>query len=266
VSHIQESKAEYVQDEMNYGKTAVAHLEELGVLDRRFGLVHAVWLSNDDLDVVTRTECSVITNPVSNLRLGNGIAPVRELMERGAHVALGTDGPTANDSANLFEGMKMLAIIQRIASPDFRRWPKAVDVLRVATSGGAYAFGEADSWGSIEVGKRADLTLLNRSDIAYVPFHRPISQLVYADTGSSVDIVIVDGEIVVEDGRVTRIPREEILDAFREAYAQVIPAVDEAARQSSRYEPYVEDAYRRSAAVPTDVNPVLWRGEGDPGD
>lgn len=262
VSHIQESKAEYVQDEMNYGKTAIAHLHDLGVLDSRFGLIHAVWVSEDDLDLIADCGCSVITNPVSNLRLGSGVAPILPLLERDAHVAIGTDGPTANDSANLFEGMKTLASIQRIWTEDFRRWPGAVDVLRVATMGGAYAFGEEDRLGSIEAGKQADLTLLDRDSIAYVPFHRPVNQIVYADTGGSVNTVIVDGEIVVENGRVTKIPRDDILHAFHEAYRDIIPAVDEAAAKSSRYQPYVEEAYRRSAAVQTHVNPVLWRGGG----
>jgi 5-methylthioadenosine/S-adenosylhomocysteine deaminase len=258
VSHIQESKAEYIQDEMNYGKTAVAHLHDLGLLDARFGLIHAVWLSQEDLDIIASSGCSVITNPVSNLRLGSGVAPILQLLERGAHVALGTDGPTANDSANLFEAMKALATIQRIWTEDFRRWPAALDVLRIATSGGAYAFGEADRLGSIEVGKRADLTLLDRDAISYVPFHRPISQIVYADTGGSVDMVIVDGKVVVEEGRVTTIPRDEILTAFQEAYRDIIPAVNEAAASSARYQPYVEEAYRRCAAVPIGPNPVLW--------
>ena len=260
VSHIQESKAEYVQDEINYGKTAVAHLHDLGVLDTRFGLIHAVWLTDDDLDIISDSGCSVITNPVSNLRLGSGVAPVLQLLERDAHIALGTDGPTANDSANLFEAMKAVATIQRLWTEDFRRWPGAEDVLRIATLGGAYAFGEQDRLGSIEKGKRADLTLLDRDAISYVPFHRPINQIVYADTGGSVDMVIVDGEVVVEDGRVTKIPRDDILRAFHDAYHDIIPAVNEAAASSSRYQPYVEEAYRRSAAVQTDPNPVLWRG------
>jgi 5-methylthioadenosine/S-adenosylhomocysteine deaminase len=99
------------------------------------------------------------------------------LLERDSHVAMGTDG----HSANLIEGMKTLTRIQRNWTGDFRRWPGAVDILRVATMGGAYAFGEEDRLGSIEAGKQADLTLLDRDSIAYVPFHRPVNQIVYAD-------------------------------------------------------------------------------------
>lgn len=259
VSHIQESKTQYVQDHMNYGKSAIAHLRDVGVLDERVGLIHAVWLSEDDLDTIVGTGCSVITNPVSNLKLGSGIAPVLHLIESGAHVALGTDGPTGNDSANLFEAMKMLALVQRIWTSEFQRWPRAVDVLKAATLGGAYALGEQNALGSIEVGKRADMTLLDRDAISYAPFHRPINQIVYADTGGSVDIVIVDGEIVVENGRVTKIPRDDILQAFYEAYKRVNPAVEEAVKTSARYQPYVEEAYRRASAVQTPMNPVLWQ-------
>jgi 5-methylthioadenosine/S-adenosylhomocysteine deaminase len=258
VSHIQESKAEFVLDERNYGKTAIAHLADLGVLDRWFGLIHAVWITDEDVETIARTGCSLITNPVSNLKLGNGIAPVLKLLNAGGHVALGTDGPTANDSANLFEGIKLLAIVQRTWDPDFTRWPAAPDVLRIATRGGAYAVGEADELGALEAGRRADLTLIDRRSIAYAPFHRPLRQLVYADTGGSVDMVVVNGEVVVEDGRVTFIDRDEVLRAFAEAYREITPAVDQAVAHAVRYRPYFDEAYRRAAAVKTTINPVLW--------
>lgn len=259
VSHIQESKSQYIQDTINYGQSAIAHLDELGVLEPRFGLIHAVWLSEDDLETIINSGCSVITNPVSNLKLGSGIAPVLHLLEQGAHVAVGTDGPTANDSANMFEAIKVLALVQRIWTEDFQRWPTAMDVLRIATHGGAYALGQEDRLGSIEIGKRADITLLDRDSIAYAPFHRPVNQIVYADVGGSVDLVLVDGEIVVEDGRVTKIPRDEILQAFNDAYEEVIPAVEKAVATSARYQPYVEEAYRRAATVETATKPVLWQ-------
>lgn len=258
VSHIQESKAEFVLDERTYGTSAVAHLRDLGILDERFGLVHAVWLTEEDLDIVAESGCSVITNPVSNLKLGNGVAPVMALLSRGAHVAIGTDGPTANDSANLFEGMKILAIVQRLWDPDFNRWPGAMDVLRLATNGGAYATGEFDQLGAIEVGRRADLTLLDADSIAYTPFHEPVRQIVYADIGGSVDTVLVDGRVVVEGGRVVSIDREGILQAFRDAYSDIIPAVRESIAQAERYRPYMDEAYHRASRVPTSVRPVLW--------
>jgi 5-methylthioadenosine/S-adenosylhomocysteine deaminase len=258
VSHIQESKAEVVMDERNYGSTAVAHLKDIGVLDPRFGVIHGVWLTQDDVEIIAASGCSVITNPISNLKLGNGIAPVLQLLEAVAHVALGTDGPTANDSANLFEGMKALAIVQRTWAADFHRWPTANDVLKIATIGGAYAVGMADELGSIEPGKRADITLIDRDSVAYIPFHRPIRQLVFADTGGSVDMVLVDGRIVVENGRVTSVRRDEILEAFNDAYQEISPAVQQAVAHSGRYQPYMEEVYRRASQTATEANPVLW--------
>lgn len=258
VSHIQESKAEFVMDERNYGKTAVAHFKDIGILDHRFGLIHGVWLTEEDIETVASAGCSLITNPVSNLKLGNGIAPVLQLLEAGAHVALGTDGPTGNDSANLFEGMKALATIQRVWASDFRRWPTAADVLRIATMGGAYTVGMPDDLGSISAGKRADITLIDVDGIAYVPFHRPLRQLVFADTGGTVDMVIVDGRIVVEGGRVTSIPRDEVLEAFRAAYKKISPEVERAVASSARYQPYMEEVYRRATQVHTEINPVMW--------
>ena len=258
VSHIQESKAEIVLDERNYGTTAIAHLRDIGVLGPRFGLVHAVWMTEDDIRIVAESGGSVITNPVSNLKLGSGVAPVLHLLEAGANVALGTDGPTANDTANLFEGMKTLCILQRLWESDFERWPSAADVLRIATRGGARAANRSDDLGTIEVGKKADLTLIDTTTIAYTPFHRPRSQLVYADVGGSVDTVLVDGEIVVEGGRVTSIDRDAILREFTKAYREISPAVAAAVAQATKYRPYFDEAYRRAAAAPTSIRPVLW--------
>jgi guanine deaminase len=258
VSHIQESKAELILDDRNYGTTAIAHLRDIGVLGPRFGLVHAVWITEDDIRIVAETGSSVITNPVSNLKLGSGVAPVLHLLEAGVNVALGTDGPTANDTANLFEGMKTLCVVQRLWESDFERWPNAEAVLRVATRGGARAAHRSDDLGSIEVGKKADLTLIDTTTIAYIPFHRPRSQLVYADVGGSVDTVLVDGNVVVEGGRVTSIDRDAILGEFAKAYREVAPAVAAAVDQASRYRPYFDEAYRRAAATPTPIRPVLW--------
>jgi 5-methylthioadenosine/S-adenosylhomocysteine deaminase len=261
VSHIQESKAEFVLDEQNYSSTAIAHLRDLGVLDERFGLIHAVWITDDDMDIIAASGSSVITNPVSNLKLGNGICPVLRLLARGAHIALGTDSPTANDSANMFGAMKMLAIVQRAWTSEFTQWTTASDVLRIATAGGAYALGNSSELGSIESGKRADITILDRENIAYIPFHRPIRQIVFSETGSGVDMVIVNGQVVVEDGLVTMIDRETILDEFRAAYQKILPDLQHALARSARYQPYLEQAYRRAAQVRTGVRPVLWDPE-----
>jgi len=258
VSHIQESKAEIVLDERNYGTTAIGHLRDLGVLGPRFGLVHAVWLTEEDIGIVADTGSSVITNPVSNLKLGNGVAPILHLLEAGANVALGTDGPTANDSANLFEAMKALAIVQRLWEPDFERWPGAADALRIATRGGARAAHRIAELGTIEPGKKADLTLVDTTAIAYIPFHRPRSQLVYADVGGSVDTVLIDGNVVVEGGRVTSIDRDEIIREFVNAYREVAPAVAAAVERAERYRPYFDEAYRRATVEPTSMRPVLW--------
>jgi guanine deaminase len=258
VSHIQESKATRLLDERNYSKTGVAHLQELGVLNSRFGVIHGVWLSEEDKDLIADSGANVITNPVSNLKLGNGIGPMIDLRRRGANIALGTDGPTANDSANMFEAMKMFALVQRAWTAHFEEWPTAADALRTATLGGALTVGEPDQVGSIEAGKQADMSLLDRDNIAYLPFHRPIRQLVFADTGGSVDKVLVAGRVVVDGGRVCSIPRDEVLSEFRRAYAQVIPAVDAAVERSERFQPYAEEAYVRATGISTQPSPVLW--------
>lgn len=262
VSHIQESKADLVLDLSNYGTTGIRHYSDLGILDRRVAVIHGVWTSSADHELIAESGASLVYNPVSNLKLGVGVAPVLQLLKLGAHIALGTDGPTANDSANLFEAMKVGALVQRLWESDFELWPKALDMLRMATLGGAYALGMEDELGSIEVPKRADLVLVDSNTVAYTPFYKPIHQLVYADVGGSVDTVIVEGRVVVEDGRVTTIDRDGVLEEFRAVFKRISPVLADALSVAERYRPVLDEAYRRSVQESVDPHPVMWPAGG----
>jgi 5-methylthioadenosine/S-adenosylhomocysteine deaminase len=163
---------------------------------------HSVHLTPGEIDTLGNRGVSVSHNPVSNMFLGDGIAPVVEMLDRGVNVALGTDGAASNNSQNMFEVLKMAPLLQRARTLD----PNAISpaqAIRMATVNGARALGLDHLTGSVEPGKRADLVVLDLRGSAHtVAAHNVLSQIVYCARPGNVDLVMVDGRILVEDGKV----------------------------------------------------------------
>jgi cytosine/adenosine deaminase-related metal-dependent hydrolase len=217
--HVLESRTQAVMGQVAYGRSLVRRLADLRVLSPRVSLGHCVWVSPADIAILASTGAIACHNPVSNMRIGSGVSPVPELVGAGVPVALGTDGVVGNDSLNMFEAMKMAALLQRIASPYPEQWLGAQDVLRMAVHGGS-ASARLSGRGSIAVGQRGDLMLLDLRRAAFGPRNNLVQQLVYAENGSSVDAVIVDGRIVVRDGRVTTVDEAAVTaEVVRDAAA-----------------------------------------------
>lgn len=185
-------------------------LHKLGVLSPRLSAAHCVWVDEREMDLLAASGASAVHNPASNLKLGSGIAPVVEMKKRGVNVSLGTDGGDTSDSYSIFEQMRLAAFLSRLNTEDSDQWVTAFDALRMGTINGAQAI---PAWrgkiGKIQKGYRADLVIL-RPDLRLSPLNNVIHQLVFCEGGHSVDTVLVDGEIVVKGGRLTRL-REETL-------------------------------------------------------
>jgi cytosine/adenosine deaminase-related metal-dependent hydrolase len=230
--HLSETKAEAYTAGIAHGKSSAARLAELGVLTPRTLLAHAVWLDERDLDLVAGAGSSVAHNPVSNLRLGAGIAPLRGLRARGVNVGLGTDGAASNDNQNLFGALKLAAILPRIVTPDHDAWPGAADAFRMATVNGARAAGFDGRTGTIAPGMQADLVLLDLRATYYHPRNDVLAQLVYSEVGSSVTTVLVAGRLVLDAGRVTTVDERALLEEAN-AVGQRI------ARESAAAEPSI---------------------------
>jgi 5-methylthioadenosine/S-adenosylhomocysteine deaminase len=168
------------------------------------------------LGLLRERQVNVLHCPSANLKLGSGIAPVAEMRERGIAVSLGADGAACNNRLDMFDEMRLAAALQAV-----RRRPGALgarDVLWMATRGGALALGLEREIGSVEVGKRADLILVDRDRPHLLPGPDPYSTLVYAARGADVRATIVDGELLVRDGCLTRADPEAVArDARREA-------------------------------------------------
>jgi 5-methylthioadenosine/S-adenosylhomocysteine deaminase len=208
--HCAESKAWTEKTRSRTGRSPVAHLEELGALSEKTLLAHCVWVDQHDLALLAARRASVAHCPHSNLKLGSGIAPVGAMRKAGVRVALGTDGAKANNRLDMFDVMKFASLLAKGTSLD-PAVLNAREVLSMATAEGAQAVGAQS--GEIAPGRPADLVLvaIDRFHLQPVLPSTVVTNLVHAARGSDVDMVIVDGEIVVQDGRLTRVDQDDVL-------------------------------------------------------
>ncbi len=188
--------------------------ERLGVLDAGWLLSHSVYISDHEIDLMRRRGVSVAHNPVSNMFLGDGIAPVLKFRRAGIPIGLGTDGPSSNNTLDMFETMKVTSLLHRVAALDSAAI-RPVDVVRMATLEGARAVGLVDLVGSIEVGKRADLIVIDLDRPHLVAMHDVYSHLVHCARAADVRDTIVDGRVVMRRGIVQTLDQASVLAEAR---------------------------------------------------
>src|SRR5262249_53900787 len=140
-THVAESKAQALLGLRKYGRSLVGHLEALGVLGPRLSAAHAIWLDGEDIARLADAGTGVVHNPMSNLRIGSGVAPARAFLEAGVRVAIGTDASNTSDGQNMFEAQRLAALLSRVADADPGRWLSVEEVFRAATEGGAEILG-----------------------------------------------------------------------------------------------------------------------------
>jgi 5-methylthioadenosine/S-adenosylhomocysteine deaminase len=201
-THLLESKIQTTVAQRRYGCTMVQHLERLGLLSPRLSCAHTIWIEQEDIDRLAKHGAVVVHNPESNLKLGTGVAPIAQMLASGVTVALGTDGSVTNDNLVLHEAIRLAAILGRTSQGDRRQWVTARQALAMATEGGAKAVQMAGRIGRIEPGYRADLVLYDLDTPAWTPLNDPVQQMVFAESGGSVDTVIVDGIVLVEGAKI----------------------------------------------------------------
>ena len=207
--HVLETEAELNQMKEQFGMCSVNMLDELGFLGPDVLAAHCIWLSGGDMDILANRNVNIAHCPISNMKLASGIAPVPELLERGANVALGTDRCASNNSLDMFEEMKTTALLHKVNSMDPTTLP-AEKVLKMATLNGAKALGVPV--GVLRPGMLADIIIVDMHKPHLLPVHNPISHLVYATRGSDVKTTIVNGNILMEDGVVKSIDQEKVME------------------------------------------------------
>ncbi|MEM2937086.1 MAG: amidohydrolase [Candidatus Bathyarchaeia archaeon] len=192
------------------------YLDSLGVLDKHVIAAHCVALKERDMDVLKSREVKVSHNPISNLKLASGISPVPEMLSHGITVSLGTDSPCSNNTADMFEVMKTAAILHKGVNKN-PTLMHAQQVLDMATLGGAKALSLDREIGSIEVGKKADIIILNFAKPHLCPIYNEISHLVYAAKTADVETVIINGKLVMENRKLTTLNVEEVMEKAEKA-------------------------------------------------
>ncbi|MDX2216158.1 MAG: amidohydrolase [Oculatellaceae cyanobacterium bins.114] len=203
-THLLETKAQHMLAYEKYGCTAVQHLKHLGFLSSRTSLAHCVWLEDADIPILAETQSTVVHNPLSNLRLGSGIAPVLKYRQAGVNVTFGCDGSASNDSQDLLEAIKLGTILHNVTDRDYYHWITPRQAIEMAALGGATGLGMADQMGSLTVGKKADLVLYDLKSLSLLPRTDPIGLLVLGRP-IAVHSVWVHGKAVVTNGTVTTI-------------------------------------------------------------
>ncbi|NQU38260.1 MAG: TRZ/ATZ family hydrolase [Actinobacteria bacterium] len=207
--HLNETVAESPESVGRYGLTPMRRLAALGLVNERLVAAHMVHLSDDDVELAAQASAHVVHCPESNLKLGNGFCDVDRLLRNGINVGLGTDGPASNNDLDVLAELRVAALIAKGLSRDAAVLP-ARQALRLATLGGARALGLGERIGSVEVGKRADLTAIRLDALANHPIYDPISQVVYTATRQQVSDVWVDGARRVRGGELVGFDQREL--------------------------------------------------------
>jgi 5-methylthioadenosine/S-adenosylhomocysteine deaminase len=219
-THASESRDEIdVVRRLSGGLSNIEYLAATGLASQHLCAAHCVWVNDDEQALMAERGVKVMHCPGSNLKLGSGIAPVAAMRRRGISVSLGADGAACNNRLDMFEEMRLAATLQAV-----REQPGALtakDAVWMATREGARALGLEREIGSIEVGKRADLILVDRHRLPLAPDTDPWSTLVYAARGTDVSLTMVDGEVLAAAGALTRLDAAEVAAEARQAAREV---------------------------------------------
>ncbi len=213
--HLSESESEIQQIKEKYGCSPIEMADKNGLFDVPAIAAHCVQITESDMDILKEKNVSVVTNPASNMKLGNGFAPVPRMMEKGINVCLGTDGAASNNSLNLFHELSLLTLIHK----GVNRTPQCVSAregLRIATINGAKALGLEKETGSLEVGKKADIAILDLNTPSLTPRNNLIAGLSYSANGSEVETVIIDGKVTMENRKVLTLDEELVYQKINE--------------------------------------------------
>jgi 5-methylthioadenosine/S-adenosylhomocysteine deaminase len=207
-THLLETKSQVYATRERYGRSVVDHLDDLGLVGPHASFAHALWLEAPEYERLLERGATLVHNPISNLRCGSGVMPLKYLLAKNAVVAVGSDGAASNDNQNMFEAMKFATLLHTLDG-DFRSWPKATDLWCACLRGGAAAL----DWniGSVAPGGKADLVLLSSQRHATASHDGLVASLVHSEHGESVDTVVVGGEVVMEGRSPTRVSETEIL-------------------------------------------------------
>lgn len=205
--HLSETKFENDQCMKKYGQSPTEVFDECGIFDSRTIAAHGVYLSDNDIKILSDKNVSIVHNPSSNLKLSSGILDVKRLMDAGINVCLGTDSAASNNKQSMLREIEMAALLAKYHSPDAL---KAFDILKMATINGAKALGLSDEIASIEKGKKADLIMLDLDNINHLPSNDILSSICYSTYEEDIKYVFIDGDLVLDNRKLKYLNEDQI--------------------------------------------------------
>ena len=238
-THTAESKRDQELVVQLHGKTDITLLYELGILSPKYHAVHAVNVSPEEIKYLAKTSAHVIHNPESNMYLASGVAPIPEYLKANVNVALATDGPGSNNNQDMIESMRVAVLLHKVAKGDpsiITAW----DVIEMATINGAKALGLEKEIGSLEVGKKADITIIRLDKPHIAPVLDPLGSIVYCANASDVDTVIVEGKIVMRERKVLTLDEEKISEEAEKTIQSILDRARERFNIKFPFERFIE--------------------------
>jgi 5-methylthioadenosine/S-adenosylhomocysteine deaminase len=222
--HLSESRYEVDYAKQTYGMSSIELLDSIAFFDVPTIGAHAVWPMENEIPMLVENKVGVIHNPTSNMKTAAGIAPVSEMLKAGVRVGLGTDGAASNNDLDMWEEIRLAALLQKVHHMDPQVMP-AGTVLKMATKGGADAIGLGESIGSLEVGKRADIIQVAFDDVHFVPTYNVISHLVYVADEQDVASVVVDGKVLMREKEILTIDTNRVKAEAQELAGRIQKAI-----------------------------------------
>lgn len=245
-THILETKVQAVTGPEFYGETLIAYMKRMGLLRRRTTIAHSIWITDADMALMGEAGVSIVHNVISNQKLGAGVAPVKRMLRAGINVALGSDGVCSSDSTRMFDVVKAAGLIHKVQTPDDDLWLTAEEVLHCATVAGARSACLDGQTGSLEVGMKADMLILDLNSIAFTPRNDLAKHLVYSENGSSLSHVIVNGEVMAEGGKCLRVNEAELLAELREEMPRFLEGHAKTEALNRQFEPCFQEIHKRA--------------------
>ncbi|MEM8581562.1 MAG: amidohydrolase family protein [Pseudomonadota bacterium] len=266
LTHVYETRAQLAKARSSYPEhqgSLIKRLADTGLLGPKTTIAHSIWITPEEIDALAEAGASVAHNPMANLKLKSGIAPLLDLEAAGVNIALGCDNCSCGDTQNMFQAMKLFTLLAG-AMDGHPTGVGAAEALRSATTGGAQAVGLQGEVGAIAEGMRADFSLIDLSDIAFQPFNSAVRQLVYSECGRGISAVVVDGRVVLRDGKATGVDEGMLYDELAELMVEYTAEFTELKQRQSPAFPHLVDANRRIAEANVGMDRFIPRAGAHP--
>lgn len=224
--HVAETEEEVEEIQSSYGMTPIEYLDSIGLLNERFIAAHTIFATEEDIKLLKDRNAGVAHNMIANIKSAKGVAPAYEMFHSGVRIGLGTDGPMSANTLDLIRQLGYVSTLQKLVHKDRSLMP-AVDVVDMATMGGARALHMEERIGSIESGKLADIVIVETKSTNMVPMYNPYSVMVYSATAANVETVMVNGRLLLQDRKVLHTDEEEVTRNIRMLQDEVNKIVTE---------------------------------------